>query len=954
MNPKLMLKVFSVVLLTVVQVVGMGGVARSQHKLPDLYPSSSGSSGKPVSPSERLDIAIQNLRQQSEAGFYRSEAIEPFGSIGPIALPKLLPLLKEQNAKMRSHAVLALGKIKDAEKLILPGIIPLLKDPEAAVRENVVRVLTDMGEAASSAVPALITALNDSDWRVRLQAASALGEMKNAALPAVPKLIVALNDPDNRVRSRAAYTLGGIGIGGSPAVPTLTLLLQDPDVYVRRSAAVALGRMGDAAKSAVPALTLLLQDPDEYVRRDATWALNPQKPAEEVSPGLIDVRLIDPKRVNDLKQQQRDREGRILGLIQTLKTGNANEKTSTIRALVEIGQPVTPYIIPLFKDPNPGIQAIAAETLDQIELEAIAPRPNAMMFGGLSARPLVRLRSAFDPPLLDISVDEAIKALREAIKTQEPRGFYDTPATDTKRGQFDSRSPYDSAVEQLQKIGQPAVPKLIALLGDDDVALRSNATEVLATMGAGSERSVPSLTALLKHLDANIRSNAARVLASWGKVTKPTLIALLQDPNPRVRSGAAEAIGRMEGQPKSAIPFLIPLLKDEKPLVRAYTVFALKGMGGFAKPAIPALTALLKDENEKVRLLTSQVLTSLKSDNPLAFDKPMPVPTTSVLPPGVPASPPTLVTPTRTVKQEIQLLRDADNYDDRRNAIVRLIRIGKPAVAELIPLLNDEYPEIRESARDALSSIGEPAIPALLPLLKHENPKFRRIVAAAIGDMGTPSKMRIQTMMRLLKDPDAKIRSLSASAIASIGVSAQSAVPELIPLLKDPDIQVRANTLGAIRSIGKPAAAAIPFIIPLLREPPPRSQSNDLSATGFYQPDIRGSAASALASMGELARPALPDLLPLLQDASSGSQNYAFNVIVNMDQSTHLSIISNLLPLLQEDGKPELQSGTARILGNLGEPAKVAIPDLTRLLNSQQGGVRSSASEALKKLGYKP
>lgn len=38
MNPKLRLKVFPVVLLTVVQVVGMGGVTRSQIQPPSLAP----------------------------------------------------------------------------------------------------------------------------------------------------------------------------------------------------------------------------------------------------------------------------------------------------------------------------------------------------------------------------------------------------------------------------------------------------------------------------------------------------------------------------------------------------------------------------------------------------------------------------------------------------------------------------------------------------------------------------------------------------------------------------------------------------------------------------------------------------------------------------------------------------------------------------------------------------
>jgi HEAT repeat protein len=709
-----------------------------------------------------------------------------------------------------------------------------------------------------------------------------------------------------------------------------------------------------------------------------------------------------------LVAQSQDRQSKeITLLIQQLKSSNENEQRSAIYALVELGEPAIAYIVPLFKDPNPIIRGIAAETLDRLKLKQIPPSPNMWDLGAPLEPPNnLGLEARSQTKLPNISVDEAIKALRAAINERRASNVFTI----------------DAAEGQLVRIGQPAVQKLIALLQDDDVEIRSTATEVLRKMQSANPQFIASLTALLRNPDANIRSNAAQVLARWGKVTKPTLITLLKDPNPKVRSGAAEAFGRMSGTPKSAIPSLIPLLKDENPSVRAYTLWALMNMRGFAKPAIPALTTLLKDEDDQVRLLASQVLDYLKSPNGLFVEPSRPIapllpalfnPNSGPFPSPKP-TPKKPVTPAYLATQTVQALRDAEDYDDKDAAIAQLAEIGKPAVEKLIPLLNDEYPEIRARAATGLSAIGEAAIPALLPLLKHENANFRGMAAAALGNMKKSLRTNVPALIPLLQDPDAnvqsqakhaleslisnnpdvlfqakqalesnaeanpdqskssgnrawevaffvpllrdqnaEVRAISAYAISYIGKPAKSAVPALIPLLRDADIQVRSHTLKALRSIGKPAEMAIPFIIPLLREQDPETQHNDpfdSLPSDLSKPHIRAEAASALAAMGDLARPALPDLLPLLKDRSSIAKRHALEAIGNMGQSAQ-SAIPDIIPLLKEDSMLEVQSSAARILGNFGEPAKAAIPALVSLLHNQWSSVRSSAAEALGKMG---
>jgi hypothetical protein len=82
MNLKLLLKVFPVVLLMVVQVVGMGGVARSEViPLPPVDPVSP---LPPVDQSQSIDQLIQQLRTGDYTA--RSSAAQALSKIGDVRL----------------------------------------------------------------------------------------------------------------------------------------------------------------------------------------------------------------------------------------------------------------------------------------------------------------------------------------------------------------------------------------------------------------------------------------------------------------------------------------------------------------------------------------------------------------------------------------------------------------------------------------------------------------------------------------------------------------------------------------------------------------------------------------------------------------------------------------------------------------------------------------------------
>jgi HEAT repeat protein len=138
--------------------------------------------------------------------------------------PALIEKLKSSNELDRGRATTDLVTIGEPA---VPALLPLLSDPEARVRRLAATTLWGMGVKARSAVPQLAAALADADASVRASAAMALGAVGPEAESAVPALIGALRDRDSNVRLWAVKTLGDLGPVAAAAVPTLKRMAKD-------------------------------------------------------------------------------------------------------------------------------------------------------------------------------------------------------------------------------------------------------------------------------------------------------------------------------------------------------------------------------------------------------------------------------------------------------------------------------------------------------------------------------------------------------------------------------------------------------------------------------------------------------------------------------------------------------------------------------------------------------
>jgi RNA polymerase sigma factor (sigma-70 family) len=173
----------------------------------------------------------------------------------------------------------------------------------------------------------------------------------------------------------------------------------------------------------------------------------------------------------------------------------------------------------------------------------------------------------------------------------------------------------DTASVQLAgRVGDAALPLLIAALKDDRQEYRTWVMFTISRFGADARPAVPALTALLKSSKKTDRIVAAEVLGLIGPpadTAVPALTELLKDRTKLECYVAATALGRIGPAAKDAVPLLIDLLPDtverrfpyDRSLGQQYlsnyqcvpaglAATALGEIGPAAKAALPALKAV--------------------------------------------------------------------------------------------------------------------------------------------------------------------------------------------------------------------------------------------------------------------------------------------------------------------------------------------------------------------------
>ncbi len=642
----------------------------------------------------------------------RIDAVNQLGSLGPYAESAVDPIVKAMitdNMALKYECITALGQIGPLAHEAADSLTPMLKSDSKLFKIAALESLRRIGTVSPQSLTLITKLAEDSDASVATSASRCLvriaSEIDGIVRSAIPRLVKALGDERTEVRNEAALTLVEIG---PAAVPAVTAVLSGADYHVRLSACNILGQFGSESAAAVPGLLPLLEDENELVVRAAATAL-----------GKI-----------------RSEPDRVLPVLSTLLgKKSAPIRIVAVRAIAEFGplaDGAIPQLLPLLSDKSIMLRTSAATALGNIR----------------DGRPEV--------------IDALVVALSDAdgsvtVNAANALGHIGAPAVPALVGKLSDKAYRGLIVEVLGEMGgeaESAVPALVELLSSDDKDLRREVYISLATMGTKASAATPVLMKTLQDPNAaEGRAGAAYVLAHIGEQRAiPFLKEILKTKQTeQVSRAVAWAIVTLE--PENAenvsivMPHLIQATSSEIPLVRKEAMSAFCTLGKVAGDALPCLLEHAEnDADASVKALALQGLAKIQA----APAQSLPVAVASLDNSDV-----TVRTAARyllgslgeSAHSAAPMLRESLRRGDQLERIV-----SAWALVHVEPTAEN----------------FEAAVPMLSQGLHSPNPGVRAEVAKTLGVSGTKSKEVLSDLEAAQNDEDPEVKKAATEALSQL------------------------------------------------------------------------------------------------------------------------------------------------------------------------------------------
>ena len=277
-----------------------------------------------------------------------------------------------------------------------------------------------------------------------------------------------------------------------------------------------------------------------------------------------------------------------------------------------------------------------------------------------------------------------------------------------------------------------------------------------------NEAAIAVLIQAMQEDDNRIRKTAIDWFGTFAKAPNaflPSLLALLQHRDPRVRAAAAETLAWKAHLDDEQIPTVVEALircaNDRDSFVKIRIFIAFAQLGPKAKEAVPTLKDALKDEEIFVRLMAADALWLI-----------------------------------------------SHNADEVLPVFIDAFKNGGP---------NDQ--DIVITRFEEMGSSAIPAIPTLIEVLKNGKDHFIRAEAAlALGSIGPKADRAVPELIAAAKkDESDYVRSDAIEALGKIGD--EKAIPAVINALDDEDDHVQFEALSALENFGPAAKVAIPLVV---------------------------------------------------------------------------------------------------------------------------------------------
>lgn len=384
---------------------------------------------------------------------------------------------------------------------------------------------------------------------------------------------------------------------------------------------------------------------------------------------------------------------------------------------------------------------------------------------------------------------------------------------------------------------------------------------------------------------------------------------------------------------------LVTLLKSEEPEVRYKAARSLQKLGPTAEPAIPPLIAALNDLGAPTKYDVQYLGPRVRNAASDAL--------ASIGRPAVPAL--------------IKALRDKDPATRAMAAdtLAMLGPVANTSFAELSRTLNDPESWVRDSAVAAIARVGT-APQVVVPLLEQ---KYRRAdkddyirvsILESLANADPQATMVIPLLIEALDDSDGDVMAAAARTLGSYKNKARPAVNALSKSLTTTKVRwdsfadfgftvpVRTDVVRALAAIGPPAKVAEPTLIRLM-------QQDENQVTRI----MSAAALVRISPEKPAARQAMTFLIQTLQDQEQ-AQAKAAEALGMIGNAAAVAALSETLQAPDESEFGSFRAAVARALGEIGPPAKVAVPALRAALREKKEwhfDVRNESALALGKIG---
>jgi HEAT repeat protein len=228
----------------------------------------------------------------------------------------------------------------------------------------------------------------------------------------------------------------------------------------------------------------------------------------------------------------------------------------------------------------------------------------------------------------------------------------------------------------------------------------------------------------------------------------------------------------------------------------------------------------------------------------------------------------------------------------------------------------DDYP-LALQVKDA--GLANRAASRVLELLDDEDPEIRKRAAEALAQIGADSSLIVPKLLEKRFDPDTSVRKAVLWALARARPTSDAVIDLFLERTGGKDSEVKIGAACTLTYMWPQAKRTLPMILPVLIK-------------ALEDPRSKGAAAESLGRIGAEARDAIPRLHRMAStDDNEYSRTEAVTALRKIEGDTDF-IISALIDLLKCD-ESYCRRYAARTLGDIGPGAERAIAALEYILD---------------------